>query len=192
MSTTSTLTAAQVTRAVTVLSHPGLIRLVTEIDDNGPVNRRMLGRTFADLTRHQIRHALGIGRAHQLIRAGHRNGPCHRLTGRGADLADVYDTVARWARTQQFPVPASDFVTRVQQTLALLHREAVLGLVAGETVDPHQVRQAGDAGLLPDADALISLHRPWTAVAEWIRTNPSVLAPIRRSTVAPAEAERSR
>ncbi|MCC3775873.1 hypothetical protein [Streptomyces sp. UNOB3_S3] len=193
MITTPTLTAAQVTRAVTVLSHPGLIRLVTEIDDYGPVNRRMLGRTFADLMRHQIRHALDIGRAHQLVRTGHRSEPCYLLTGRDTDLADVYDTVARWARTQQFPTPASDFVTRVQQTLTLLSHESVLGLMTGETSDPQPSRQIMDAGLFPNTDAVTSLHWPWAAVSAWIRSNPSVLtARTRRSTVATVEAERAR
>ncbi|MGW1194486.1 hypothetical protein ACWD4B_01305 [Streptomyces sp. NPDC002536] len=190
MITTPTLTTAQVGRAVTVLSHPGLIRLITEIDDNGPVNRRMLGRTFADLARHQIRHGLDVGRTHQLIRAGHHSEPCYLLTGRGADLADVYDTVARWARAHHFPAQASDFVTRIQHTLALLRHESARGVVTEEPVHLHRAQQVVDAGLLPDTETASSLHRPWAAVSGWIRMNPSVLAATtRRSTTAPATVE---
>ncbi|MER5786402.1 hypothetical protein ABT104_32520 [Streptomyces mobaraensis] len=187
MTTTFVPSPAQVARAVTVLSHPGLIRLVTEIDDNGPVPRRMLGRTFSDVPRHQVRAALEIARAHQLLRVGHRGEPCYLLTARGADLADVYDTLARWARAQQVPAPASDFVTRIQHTLALLRHDLVAG-AATETAGPHQRPQSVEAHSLPDVQGAGGGHRLSSAVSAWISANPSVLTgPADRSAAAAAQ-----
>ncbi|MBV9026219.1 MAG: hypothetical protein JO362_21070 [Streptomycetaceae bacterium] len=170
-----TLTAEQVARTAAVLSHPGLIRLVSEIDDNGPVERHMLQRIVADLTRHQIRHAIKTGRDHDLIRAGHHATPCYLLTDRGADLAEVYDQAARWARTHNYPAANSDFVTRVQHTLTLLGHELVHAALAGAENDTYTAARVVDAGLLPDTETVLALHRPWAALSRWVRANPSAL-----------------
>ncbi|MBC2878087.1 hypothetical protein H7K43_24095 [Streptomyces sp. TYQ1024] len=183
------LPAAQVARALTVLSHPGLIRLVTDIDDNGPLHRRLLGRTFSDLPRHQVRSALDIARAHQLLRAGHRSEPCYALTTRGTDLADVYDTLARWARAQQAPASASDFLTRVQHTLALLRHDLVVSTATDNTAGPPQAPHAVEGPLLPDADEAPSLHRPREAVSAWLSANSSVLVGSTRRSSAAARGE---
>ncbi|WP_411140956.1 hypothetical protein [Streptomyces sp. x-80] len=169
-------TAEQTAHAVTMLSHPGLIRLVSEIDDNGPIRHRMLGRTFADLGRHQVRHALAAGREHGLVRAGHKNRPCYLLTESGAGLADVYDQAARWARAHNYPALTSDFVTRVQDTLTLLGRGPVLCAVIGAVDDTRAAGRVVDAGLLPTADAVRGLHRPWASLSRWIGAHPSLLA----------------
>jgi DNA-binding HxlR family transcriptional regulator len=174
-----TLTAEQVARAAAVLSHPGLIRLVSEIDDHGPVERHMLQRIFADLTRHQIRHAIKTGRDHELIRAGHHAAPCYLLTDRGTDLAEVYDQAARWARTHNYPAASSDFVTRVQATLTLLSHGPVIDAVSGVSSDcvvAQAARTPIDAGLMSDSAAVADLHQPWTALSQWVRTNQSVLS----------------
>ncbi|MGW7754535.1 hypothetical protein ACWGK6_23905 [Streptomyces violaceusniger] len=98
-----------------------LIRLVTEIDDNGPISHRrgsLLG-AFGDLTPGQLRHAIDTARDLGLVHADQQAPDRYRLTASGEDLAEVYDTAARWARSHQFPSPTSDFVTRVQYTFQL-------------------------------------------------------------------------
>ncbi|MEU2874118.1 hypothetical protein ABZ769_33805 [Streptomyces olivoreticuli] len=189
MSHPQTLPRQQITRAVAVLSHPGLIRLVSEIDDNGPVQHRMLGRTFADLARHQIRHAFTAGRDHGLIYAEDTNSPCYLLTHSGADLADVYDQAARWARAHNYPSATGDFVTRVRETLVLLGREQVIDAMTSEAGDEEARGQVADAGLLPTTEAVAELHRPWAALSRWTETNPSVLTTAARRSCSTAEAD---
>ncbi|WP_127361413.1 regulator [Actinacidiphila soli] len=167
------------TRAVGVLSYPGLIRLVSEIDDNGPIPRLMLTRTFSDLTRHQVGHGLATARAYGLVRAGqHAGAPCHQLTEAGAELAEVYESATRWARAHHFPARDGDFVTRVQATLTLLTQAPVLAALTGEVHDT-VTTDAGQRvmdGLLPDTEAVIALRLPWTALSQWIKSNPSIPA----------------
>ncbi|MET9294351.1 hypothetical protein [Streptomyces sp. NPDC003077] len=160
-------------RVVTALSHPGLIRIISDIDDNGPVDRRMLQRTFADLTRHQVRHALDAGRALGLVRLGRHARTSYLLTDRGTGLAEVYDTAARWARTHQFPSTAADFVTRVQHTLLLLSR--VPTITYGPASFGRWAQRLVDAGLLPHSEAASDLYLPWTALTAWIQETPQVL-----------------
>ncbi|AKN73706.1 hypothetical protein QR97_31725 [Streptomyces sp. PBH53] len=105
-------------RACTVLSSPGLIRLVTEIDDNGPIPPRGLARTLPDLPVHQLRQAVEQARAWGLVR--HRPGAGLSLTAAGSGLADVYDALARVARRHRLPAPVCDFTSRVQHTLSLV------------------------------------------------------------------------
>ncbi|MFF0448052.1 hypothetical protein ACFYT4_16855 [Streptomyces sp. NPDC004609] len=115
--TTTDTTCEQPARTAALLSHPGLIRLITEIDDHGPVPTA-LGRAFPDLPRHQIRHARDTARDLRLIHSDHHAGqPVYLLTGRGTDLAELYDQAARWARAHDYPARDSSFVTRVQATL---------------------------------------------------------------------------
>ncbi|MFI1013077.1 hypothetical protein [Streptomyces sp. NPDC020965] len=114
-------TPAQLVHTVEVLGHPGVVRLVSEIDDHGPVARHMLSRTFPDLRLQQVRDGSVLARTHRLIHSGQQSGqPAYRLTPRGADLADVYDTAARWARAHHHPTRHADFTTRVRATLTLL------------------------------------------------------------------------
>ncbi|MGW6455100.1 regulator [Streptomyces sp. NPDC055078] len=118
---TTRLAADQVTQTVEVIGHPGVIRLVTEIDDHGPVPRHMLSRTFPDLPRQQIRDGSVLAREHRLVRTGQQaRQPAYQLTDHGTALADVYDTAARWARANDYPTRVGDFTTRVRATLALL------------------------------------------------------------------------
>ena len=95
MTSCAVLNQPQVRRIITILSLPGLIRLLSEIDDNGPVSRGSLQSTFGDLTRHQLRQAIDTARDLDLV---YCDGPAparYRLTASGEDLADVYDTAAR-------------------------------------------------------------------------------------------------
>ncbi|GAA2442673.1 hypothetical protein GCM10010433_49860 [Streptomyces pulveraceus] len=115
----TTTSQGQAGRVCTALASAGLIRLITEIDDNGPIPARELTRIFPDLTRHQIRHA--IEQAHTLGLASIRSGAGLGLTDAGLQLADLYDSTARWARTHNYPrATCGGFITRVQAVLQLL------------------------------------------------------------------------
>ncbi|MFC7908303.1 hypothetical protein [Streptomyces nigra] len=111
-------------RAIRTLTLPGLIRLVTEIDDNGPISHRRgsLQGAFGDLTPGQLRHAIDVARDLGLVHADEQVPDRYRLTASGEALAEVYDTAARWARARHFPDASTDFVTRVQHTLQLHSR----------------------------------------------------------------------
>jgi hypothetical protein len=117
MNTTPSPEHEQLVRTAEALSHPGLIRLIAEIDDHGPTPTA-LARALPDLPRHQVRHARDTARTLALIDTGRHDGQnAYLLTERGADLAELYDQAARWARAHDFPVRDSSFVTRVQTTL---------------------------------------------------------------------------
>lgn len=140
------------------LSHPGLIRIVSDIDDNGALERHLLSRTLTGLSRWQLRQASAVGRELGLLKASTDGGiPSLVLTPAGEALAEVYDTAARWARTHHHPSDVSDFVTRVQATLTLL----------GSTT-------AGSNGHALEFD-FESLHGPRTVLASWVRDHGATL-----------------
>lgn len=128
-------------RAIRTLTLPGLIRLVTEIDDNGPISHRRgsLQGAFGDLTPGQLRHAIDIARDLGLVHADEQAPDRYRLTESGEDLAEVYDTAARWARARHFPDTTVDFVARVQHTLQLHSRSPQTTGSTLEPSAPHQV-----------------------------------------------------
>ncbi|MFI6289363.1 hypothetical protein ACIBCM_32240 [Streptomyces sp. NPDC051018] len=132
MTTTHTLDREQPARTAALLSHPGLIRLITEIDDHGPVPTALV-RAFPDLPRHQLRHARDTARDLGLINTDHHT---YRLTDRGTDLAELYDQAARWARAHDYPARDSSFVTRVQSTLDYLAQIARNGETAASGTGP--------------------------------------------------------
>ncbi|WP_217550079.1 hypothetical protein [Streptomyces sp. GbtcB6] len=137
-------------RAIRTLTLPALIRLVTEIDDNGPISRHRgsLQGALGDLTTGQLRHAIDTAHALGLIHARGHATARYQLTAGGQDLAEVYDTAARWARTHQLPDPVSDFVTRVQYTLQV------------RDDSPEHTGAASE----PAA--------PWTALSAWLTAHP--------------------
>ncbi|MGW5679950.1 hypothetical protein ACWEV4_33590 [Streptomyces sp. NPDC003860] len=151
MTSASRLADARLARAVEVLGHPGVIRLVSEIDDHGPVARHMLSRTFPDLPLQQVRDGSVLARAHRLLQNGQQAGqPAYRLTGRGAALADVYDTSARWARAHHHPTQHASFTTRVRATLTLLAQNTACATEPAQAL--HQWIQA-NGDLLNDRAA---------------------------------------
>ncbi|MFB6991366.1 hypothetical protein ACFC0C_16205 [Streptomyces sp. NPDC056178] len=147
-------------RTIRGLAHPGLIRLISEIDDNGPLQRRMTRRTLADLSRHQVQAGLEIAGQHGLVGTHSLSGePCYVLTDAGTGLADIYDTLARWARAHDYPERSCDFVTRIQATLTLLNGPLV------QTVPT-------DAGTQPPPSiAALALEGPWAAFVQWVQTH---------------------
>ncbi|MER5443318.1 hypothetical protein [Streptomyces sp. NPDC002790] len=128
-------------RAIRTLTLPGLIRLVTEIDDNGPISHRRgsLQGAFGDLTPGQLRHAIDVARDLGLVHADEQAPDRYRLTASGEALAEVYDSAARWARARQFPDASTDFVTRVQHTLQLHSGGPHAFGLSLEPSAPHQV-----------------------------------------------------
>lgn len=157
-------------RVIHALSLSALIRLVSEIDDNGPISRSRgsLQGAFGDLTTHRLRYAIDAARTLGLVHADPHATARYRLTPAGEDLAALYDTAARWSRTHQYPSTACDFVTRVQHTLKLL----------------------GDGGPVLPAEAAFALPPLQSALAEWLRTHPQALyAVASRSSHAADETE---
>ncbi|MFC8198951.1 hypothetical protein ACFUTV_26680 [Streptomyces sp. NPDC057298] len=140
-------------RAIRTLSLPGLIRLVTEIDDNGPISRQRgsLQGALGDLTIGQLRHAIDTARDLGLIHAREHALARYQLTASGKDLGEAYDTAARWARTRELPSRTSDFVARVQHALQMQ---------AGSPEHP-------GAATEPSA--------PPQALSEWLKAHPRVL-----------------
>ncbi|WP_405421465.1 hypothetical protein [Streptomyces erythrochromogenes] len=145
--------------ATAALSHPGLIRIISDIDDNGPLERHLLSRTLAGLSRWQLRQASAVGRALGLLQASTDGGnPSLDLTPAGESLAEVYDTAARWARAHHHPSDVSDFVTRVQATLTLL-----------------AAAPASATSQAPEID-YESLQEARAALTSWVRDHGATLA----------------
>lgn len=138
----------------TVLSSRAVIRLVTEIDDHGPIPHRQLACVLTDLSTHHIRQATEQAGGLGLL---DRSPAGLGLTGAGRDLADLYDATARWARRHNYPVPICDFASRIRHSFELL---------AG--ADPASASRTEGAAV----DGLDQLHRLLT---DWIRTHPSTL-----------------
>ncbi|MGW0613256.1 regulator [Streptomyces sp. NPDC002788] len=116
-------TSAEAQRAVELLASRPLVRLVTEIDDNGAIPPRRLAGTLPDLSTHQLRSASDTARAHGLIRIAPGTGL--ELTEAGMELADLYDAMARWARRHAVPAPVCEFSSRIRHVLALLARSLI-------------------------------------------------------------------
>lgn len=111
-------TSAEAQRAVALLASRPLVRLVTEIDDNGAIPPRRLAGTLPDLSTHQLRSASDTARAHGLIRIAPGTGL--ELTEAGMELTELYDAMARWARRHAVPAPVCEFSSRIRHVLALL------------------------------------------------------------------------
>ncbi|WP_435599823.1 regulator [Streptomyces sp. C10-9-1] len=115
---TTLFTSAELHRATALLASPPLVRLITEIDDNGAIPPRRLAGIISDLSRHHLCCAVETARTHGLVRSV--PGVGLELTETGSALADLYDATARWARHHNRPHPVSDFTSRVRHTFDLL------------------------------------------------------------------------
>ncbi|MFE0134041.1 hypothetical protein ACFWY6_21125 [Streptomyces sp. NPDC059037] len=165
----------QARRAIRALTLPGLIRLVTEIDDHGPISRRRgsLQSTFDDLSAPQLRHAIDRAREFGLVYGDEHERVRYRLTDSGEELAEVYDTAARWARAHQFPTATCDFVTRVQRTLDLLGHAPALAQGADRIGESSGMVVPGGAVL--DREAIAALDGPRSVLAAWLQSHAYVL-----------------
>ncbi|MFF8393813.1 regulator [Streptomyces sp. NPDC016172] len=124
------LTSAEAQRAVELLASRPLVRLVTEIDDNGAIPPRRLAGTLPDLSTHQLRSASDTARAHGLIRIAPGTGL--ELTEAGMELAGLYDAMARWARRHAVPAPVCEFSSRIRHVLDLLAPSLITERADGE------------------------------------------------------------
>ncbi|WP_327669502.1 MULTISPECIES: regulator [unclassified Streptomyces] len=161
---TTLFTSAEVRRAVELLASRPLIRLVTEIDDNGAIPPRRLAGTLPDLSSHQLRRACEAARAHGLVRTAPGSGL--ELTDGGAELADLYDAAARWARRHAYPAPVSEFSSRIRHVLDLLAPS-----LTPERADDLSPRSTAS---LPSGEAEAELARPRTLLSQWLASNPQV------------------
>ncbi|MBT2509243.1 regulator [Streptomyces sp. ISL-98] len=161
---TASFTPAELRNACALLSSPGLIRLITEIDDNGPIPTRRLAGTLPDLSAHHLRRTTDAARAHGLVRVA--PGVGLDLTESGSELADFYDATARWARRHAYPTRVCDFTNRLRHTLSLLAPMLVVGPAEGSH------RPAGEH--LPSAEADADLARPRALLVQWLHANPQV------------------
>ncbi|MFI6012492.1 hypothetical protein ACIBAG_27355 [Streptomyces sp. NPDC051243] len=163
-------------RTIRALSLPALIRLVSELADNGPISRRRgsLQAVFSDLTINQLSHAIDRARDFGLVYGDDHERIRYRLTPRGEDLANVYDTAACWARTHQYPHTSSDFVTRVEHILLQLGQAPDLACDAARNGSPGG--QPVPDGAVLNAQAA-TLEAPHTALAEWLEANTYALHP---------------
>ncbi|MFI5751116.1 regulator [Streptomyces sp. NPDC051644] len=159
---TALFAPAEVRNAVDLLAARSMVRLVTEIDDNGAIPPRRLANTFPDLSSHQQRSATEAARAHGLIRTAPGTGL--ELTDSGAELADLYDVLARWARHHAYPAPVCEFSSRIRHVLDLLAPSLAAQDAEG--------RPWPSAALLPSTEA--DLARPRALLIEWLAGNPQV------------------
>ncbi|MFE6548264.1 regulator [Streptomyces sp. NPDC057746] len=161
---TTLFTTAEVRNAVELLASRSLIRLVTEIDDNGAIPPRRLAATLPDLSSHQLCRATETARTHGLVRAAPSAGL--ELTDAGSELADLYDAAARWSRRHAYPSPVCEFSNRVRHVLDLLTPS-----LAAESADS---LARLSAARLPSAEAEAGLARPRALLLQWLAGNPQV------------------
>ncbi len=162
---TTLFTTAEVRTALELLASRSLIRLVTEIDDNGAILPRRLAGTLPDLSTHQLRSASDTACAHGLVRVA--PGAGLELTEPGAELADLYDAVARWARRHAVPAPVCEFSSRIRHVLDLLAPS--LTTEGADGLSPLSAARLTSAGAEAD------LARPRTLLLQWLAGNPQVI-----------------
>ncbi|MGQ4436631.1 MULTISPECIES: regulator [unclassified Streptomyces] len=162
---TTLFTSAEVRNAVELLASRSLIRLVTEIDDNGAIPPRRLAGTLPDLSSNQLRRAAEAARAHGLVRTA--PGACLELTQSGSELADLYDAAARWARRHAYPAPVCEFSSRIRHVLDLLEPS-----LATERADGFSRPTAEHPS---SAEAEADLACPRALLMQWLTGNPEVI-----------------
>lgn len=171
---TASFTSAELRNAATLLSSPALIRLITEIDDNGPIPPRRLAGTLPDLSAHHLRRTTHIARVHGLVNVA--PGVGLELTTSGAELADLYDATARWARHHAYPTRVCDFTSRLRHTLTLL-----MPLLIADPADDTNRPAGAD---LPSAEADTELARLRALLVQWLDANPHIAALLEPEPVA--------
>jgi hypothetical protein len=161
---TAAFTSAGLSNAFTLLSSPALIRLITEIDDNGAIPPRRLADILPDILPHHLRRTAEAARDHGLVQVA--PGVGLELTEAGRELADFYDATARWARRHAYPTRVCDFTSRLRHTLGLMERSLVAYHADGSR------RRA--IACLPSAVAATDLDRPQALLLQWLTANPQV------------------
>ncbi|MEU8649717.1 regulator [Streptomyces sp. NPDC048737] len=155
---------AEIRTAIEVLASRPLIRLITEIDDNGAIQPRQLAATLPDLSAQHLRIATETARNHGLVRTA--PGAGLELTPRGQELADVYDAAARWSRRHTSPVEICEFTDRVRHVLGLL----ALQISSEGAQDPARPSAASWAGTEPETDPA----HVRVLLLQWLAENPQL------------------
>ncbi|MFJ5281671.1 MULTISPECIES: regulator [Streptomyces] len=157
-------TPVEAHRAIEVLASRSMIRLITEIDDNGAIPPRRLAGTLPDLSAHQLRSTCEAARAHGLVRVA--PGAGLELTDSGMELADLYDALARWARRHSLPAAVCEFSSRIRHVLGLLAPSLTTALTdrPGPLPDAHPISAEAEAGLA----------RVRTLLIQWLAGNLQV------------------
>ncbi|MFI1023403.1 regulator [Streptomyces olivaceus] len=163
---TTSFTTAEIRAAVEVLAFRPLIRLITEIDDNGAIPARRLAATLPDLSTHHLRIAAETACHHGLVRTTPGTGL--ELTHRGRELADVYDVAARWSRRHSSPAAVCEFTHRVRHVLGLLALQ-----ISGESAqDPARPSAVSGTGTAPEPGADPAHVR--VLLLQWLAENPQL------------------
>ncbi|MEU3963252.1 regulator [Streptomyces buecherae] len=157
---TTFLPLTDVRTTTELLASRPVIRLVTEIDDNGAIPARGLAATFPDLAWHHLRRAIELARTHRLVRTA--PGGSLELTLAGVGLADLYDTYACWSRHHASPATACDFSARIRHVLDLLTPSLTTERAEGPS----------SAMRLPSAEGEADLARLRTLLLQWLADNP--------------------
>ncbi|MFE9287867.1 regulator [Streptomyces olivaceus] len=161
---TTSFTTTEIRAAVEVLASRPLIRLITEIDDNGAIPPRRLAATLPDLSTHHQRLATETARHHGLVRTTPGTGL--ELTHRGQELADIYDAAARWSRRHTSPAAVCEFTHRVRHVLGLLALQD-----SGESAqDPARPCAVSGTGTEPEADPA----HVRVLLLQWLAENPQL------------------
>ncbi|AXG80782.1 regulator [Streptomyces paludis] len=163
---TTRFTTAEVRNATELLASRSLIRLITEIDDNGAIPPQRLTATFTDLSSHQLRRATETARTHGLVR--NTPGTGLELTHAGSELADLYDATARWSRRHAYPAPVCEFSNRVRHVLGLL----TPSLAAESTDIPARLSTTRLSSVEAEAD----LAHPRALLLHWLAGNPQLVS----------------
>ncbi|MCX5303133.1 winged helix-turn-helix transcriptional regulator [Streptomyces sp. NBC_00160] len=162
-------------------------RIISEIDDNGPIPHRAAQATFPDIPADSLQHGLRTLRQRGLLQIReHRDDDSPvGLTQAGRDLGDVYEALSRWARRHHYPTSQTDFLTRVEATLVLLRDRHTVSLLEAPSTMPYsyRARRALHAGLLstgPDGRYELTevgkeLRQALAALTSWAAAHPQVV-----------------
>ncbi|WP_073224392.1 regulator [Streptomyces sp. NBRC 110465] len=170
--TTPSFTSHDLRAAIDFLSSPALIRLITEIDDNGPIPPRKLASTLPDLSMHRLRRINHLARVHDLVRTA--PGAGLELTTSGMELADFYDAIARWARHHAYPARVSDFTSRIRHTLSLVESLPAADPARGSTRRSDAEQADTEIGVQPSG--------PRALLIQWLDAHPQITALLKPDT----------
>ncbi|WP_433549150.1 hypothetical protein ACQPZG_31880 [Streptomyces sp. CA-294286] len=189
---TPAVSETQVSRAATLMGRNHTVRIISELDDNGPIPQGAMSAVFSPFILYPVHNVLRALCTRGLVTFDKQNEHRLTLTEAGRALGDVFDSLARWARAHQYPAEHADFATRVRSALALLRDPRTVSLVAapGSDLGPRSADEldlAVRAGLVaPTADgrgwsltdAGRGLREPLALVAQWAHANAEL---VRRS-----------
>ncbi|MFG2996604.1 winged helix-turn-helix transcriptional regulator [Streptomyces sp. NPDC048340] len=173
--------------AAALLSLRWTTRIISEIDDNGPIPPGAAQATFPDISADSLQHGMRALRRRGLLQGReHRHDDSDLvLTQAGRDLGDVYESLSRWARRHHYPAPQTGFITRVESVLALMRDRHTVDLLTASSAVPYSYTpgRAHQAGLInpsPDGrhtltEAGRELREPLAVLTDWAAAHPQVV-----------------